>query len=384
MPYAAEKTVFRYAGQMKCSMNFNNISELAESWVAGTLSAAEVAEVKSRMAADSGFAIELNEHILLIESLNGSGSQKRFRAMLREIGSEQAVKAPKKRTIQLPAHFWRTSAVAASVALLTSFITYSFFISTTKHADSQYSTISREVDHIKRVQQKQQETQNAIIDSITHKKVQAPPPSDVRYTGTGFALTNDGYFVTAAHVINNGDFDSVYIQCNDDLYYKAYLVNYNSKADIAILKVEKKNFHFGKTDVPYSLKADKAGLGARIYTIGYPSDDMAYSEGYISRRNGYEGNNLQYTLELPAGHGQSGSPVMDEHGNMLGILTAISNPTEANTYAIGARSLTDLLQRMPPGNKLHLPKANRLSGLDRESQIEKMQDYTFSVKVYKK
>jgi len=365
-------------------MNANNISELAEAWVSGTLSPEEMAELKNRMNTDAEFAIEFNETILLIRSLNGSGNQKRFRAMLKDINSNQVAKAPEKRIIQLPAHFWRTSAVAASVALLTSFLTYTLFVARTKNTDSQYSTISREVDHLKRVQMKQQETQNAIIDSINKKKSPAPPPSDVRYTGTGFALTNDGYFATAAHVINNGDFDSVYIQCSDDVYYKAFLVNYNSKADIAILKVEKKNFRFGKSDVPYELQSDKVGLGARIFTMGYPNDDLVYSEGYISARNGYEGNKQQYTLELPAGHGQSGSPVLDEKGNMLGILTAISNPDEANTYAVGAQALTDLIQHMPPGSRMRLPKSSHLSGLSREKQIQKMEDFTFSVKVYKK
>jgi len=365
-------------------MNFNNISELAEAWVNNTMSQADKAALQARMEADAEFAIEFNEHIALIQALNGNGSQKRFRNMLKDIAREQAAPVQKKKIIQLPAHFWRTSAVAASVALLTSFLTYTIISNTSHKPNPDYSTISREVDHLKREQQKQQATQNAIMDSLSRKNAPASPVSDARYSGTGFALTNDGYFVTASHVVNNGDFDSVYILNKDGQYYKAFLVNFDSKSDIAILKVEKKNFRFGKLDVPYALQGEKASLGTRIFTLSYPNDDAVYSEGYISCKNGYDGDDKQYTLQLPAGHGQSGSPVLDEDGQVLGILTAISSPGQANTYAVGTESLNDLLQKMPPGNKLHLAHGNKLGRQWHEQQISELQNYTFSVKVYKK
>lgn len=362
-------------------MDSNNIWEIAESYLDGTMLPADVADVNTRLKNDAAFAAEFNENLNLINSLNSSGKQKRFRKMLGEIHESQAAaKAPRK-LIQLPAHFWRTAAVAAGVALITSISTYTFFVNSNKTA-SQYSTISREVEHIKTVQKKQQEQQNAIIDSIKKKNAPVIPTSEVRFTGTGFAISNDGYFATAYHVINYGKFDSVYIECNDDKYYKAVLVNYNAETDIAILKVEKKNFKFGKNDVPYAINSKKSGLAASIFTIGYPKDDMVYSEGYISSRNGYNGDANQYSLALPAGHGQSGSPVLDANGNIMGILTAISGPEEANTYAANSNALIDVLE--PIRSSLHLPKTSKLGKMSREKQIEQLENYTFSVKVYKK
>ncbi|MBC7554054.1 MAG: trypsin-like peptidase domain-containing protein, partial [Taibaiella sp.] len=325
-------------------MNNNNVMEIAEAWLAGTLPPAEKAAVKSRMDADPAFAIEFNESLNLISSLESFGKSKKFRGTLTDIQQQQQSKKglwDKIRTIELPSYFWRTAAVAAGVALLTSVVNYSFFVNTASRNASQYNTISREVEHIKVVQKKQQEQQNAIIDSIKKKNLNLAPPSEVRYTGTGFALTNDGYFVTAYHVINDGhgDCDSVYIQSNDGIYYKASLVNFNSKTDLAILKVEKKNFRFAKAEVPYTFATAKTGLGSGIYTLGYPKNDIVYSEGYVSARNGYDGNERQYTLELPAGHGQSGSPVLDSKGNVMGMLTAISGVNEANTYAVSSGAL---------------------------------------------
>jgi serine protease Do len=233
----------------------------------------------------------------------------------------------------------------------------------------------------------QQAEQKQIRDIITKNNKPAPPPSDVRYTGTGFAINNDGYFVTAYHVINNdgnGYGDSVYIQNKDGQYFKATLVNFDAKSDVAIMKVEKKNFHFGKGEVPYTFAEDKAGLGISIYTLGYPTDDLVYDEGYISSKNGFQGNAGQYTLQLAVGHGQSGSPVIDEEGNMLGILTAIGRQGESNTYAVSSKAIISLIHSACNDKTIHLPKINRLGNMSREEQIEKMEAYTFSVKVYKK
>ncbi len=103
----------------------NNIWEIAEAYVNGTLSESGLIELNSRIAANSDFANEFNECTNLLRSMEDAGEQKRFRNTLREI-HEEVVNADAKqqsRRIQLPAHFWRTAAVAAGVALLTSTIT---------------------------------------------------------------------------------------------------------------------------------------------------------------------------------------------------------------------------------------------------------------------
>ena len=365
-------------------MNTNNVWEIAEAYLDGSLSLAEAAALKSRRETDEVSASEFNDNINLLSSLKSSGSQKRFRAMLGDIHKEQsAAPAKAKRIISLPAHFWRIAAVAATVALVTSFISYSIMNSTSKRNTAEYSVISNKVTAIAN---DQKNLKKIVQDSLINKKSPVVPTSDVRRTGTGFALTNDGYFVTSYHVINdgNGEGDSVYIQSNDGVYYKAFVVNFSAESDLAILKVMKKNFQFTKCEVPYTFVSKKAALGSQIYTVGYPKEDIVYSEGYISARNGYEGDSRQYTMELPAGHGQSGSPVIDARGNILGILTAISSPKEANTYAVSSDALLDLVEKMPAGTKMRLPKSNKLSRLSREEQIATMENYTFSVKVYKK
>ena len=93
---------------------------------------------------------------------------------------------------------------------------------------------------------------------------------------------------------------------------------------------------------------------------------------------------MQYTLELPVGHGQSGSPVLDDKGNVIGILTAMGGEAEANTYAVSSKALISLIHDQLEDHPVHLSKTNKLHNLSRAQQIEKMQAFTFSVKVYKK
>jgi serine protease Do len=348
----------------------NHIWILAEAYVSGSLAGTEYDTLQNRIATDPIFAAAFNESVNLLRSLKGAGDQVRFRNMLHEIHSGQA-ENKNTRTIPLRKHYLRTASVAAGIAVLTSFITYWGFNTTNKKSISQYSVLRRDIENIKR-------SQNELIQNI-NKKNTPPPPSPVKYTGTGFAITNEGYLATNYHVTDGAD--SIYIQNHEGDYFKASVVAYDPQTDIAILKVDDENFRFGKGDVPYTFSGSKAGLGARVYTLGFPEDEIIYNEGYISAKNGFENDSMQYRLELPADPGQSGAPVLDTHGNVLAIVTARGSQSEGNTYAVSSRALLQLLHKL---TDVHLSKTNKLSSLSREQQIGKLEYYTCSVKVYKK
>jgi serine protease Do len=383
MPYKAPEDILWSTGQRKYIMSTeNNIWKLAEMLLSGEMPEGEQSIVEARMANDPAFAAELQECMNMLRSLEGNGRQRRFRSMLHDIQHEQNKEAEKKpaRTIPLRSHYFRTASMAAGLALLASVGTFwAMNKSASKKSASQYSVLRKELESIKR----SQHAQNAIINDIKSATTTTSSPEvDAKYTGTGFAITNDGYFVTNYHVTEGAD--SIYIVNNAGKYYKAYLVNYNAQTDIALLKVENRSFRFGKTEVPYALAGKKAALGSSVYTLGFPGEDITYNEGYVSARNGYEGDSMQYRLELPANPGQSGAPVIDNNGNLIGIVSAKESQSRSTTYAVSSGALLDLLQNVPKEIKLHPPKTNKLSKMSRAEQIEKMQSYTFSVKVYKK
>jgi S1-C subfamily serine protease len=372
-----------------------NVWEIAEAYLSGKMTEADSVALIARLEHDKAFSSDFHESINLIQSMKSNGKQKRFRELVKDIDKKAQRRAGIKKTarIRLTPQSWRTIGVAASVAILTSTITIWSLRPYIKKSDSQYTTISREVSVIKKVQAQQQAEQNKIKQDIKNNKTTpAPPPSDIKYAGTGFALTNDGYFVTANHVVHfdgKSEPDSVYIQNQDGQYFKATIIAFDAAADIAIMKAGKKSFRFGKGEIPYVFASDKADLGEDIFTLGYPNDALKYSKGYISSANGYNGNVQQYTLELSAGHGQSGSPVIGNDGSVVGILTAIggvgeSNNAATNTYAVSTKALMELVRTEIPEECGHLPRRNHLGSLGRTEQIQKVEPYTFSVLVYKK
>jgi serine protease Do len=349
---------------------------LADGFVNNTITVAEREAIQEKLATEPAFAAAFNECADMIRSLKANGRQQKLRAMLKDIHKQEATPPRPKRNITIPlrTHYLRTASVAAGIALLTSLVTYWSVHPSDKKALSQYSVLRREIETIKR-------SQNQLIQNINQSNT-PKPPAVARYSGTGFALTNDGYFTTSYHVTDGAD--SVYILSHDGEYYRAYVVAFEPKTDIAILKVEADGFKFSKGDVPYTFSAGKAGLGSKVYTLGYPEDEIVYNEGYISAKNGYEADSMQYRLELPADPGQSGAPVLDANGNVLAIVTARGSQAEGNTYAVGAKALIQLVQSMPKEMNVRLPKVNRLGKMNREQQIKKLEYYTCSVKVYKK
>ena len=356
--------------------DFNNW-ELAEAYVSGKLPETELAALRTRLATDPIYASDFQECINLIQSLENSSKHKQFRNTL--VNIHQELNEEKKsswriRTIPLRTHYLRTGAIAAGIALLTTLSTFWIVTHNEKKRSSQYSLLKRELETIKR-------SQNALIKNINGQQT-AQPVAPANYSGTGFALSNDGYLVTNYHVTEGAD--SLYIQNRDGQYFKAHVLTFDAKTDVAILKVEYKNFRFSKSDIPYTFASTKKPLGANVYTLGFPQDDIVYNKGYISSKNGFQGDTMQYRLEIPASPGQSGAPVVDEHGNIIGIVTGKETETSGTTYAVSSKAIYDLLKNLPKEASIHLPKTNKLGSLSREQQIEKLELFTCSVKVYKK
>lgn len=355
-----------------------NIWSLAEAYANGTLDISEQTALKERLTNDQNFATEFYECVNMLRALGGNGKQKRFRSMLDEVRKQQNATTPKAaattKTISIKSHYLRTAAVAAGIAVVTSLSTLWAIQHNNKKIASQYSLLKRDLEKYKR-------SQNQIINTIKDSKT-AAPQAQAKYSGTGFAISNDGYLVTNYHVTEGAD--SIYIQHNDGQYYKAHIVSFDESSDLALLKVEHKDFRFGKTGVPYVFASAKKSLGTQVFSLGFPQEEIVYNEGYISSNNGYAGDSSQYRLEITASPGQSGAPVLDARGDVVGIITGKESASEGITYAISSVTLLKLLNNLPKEAQVTLPKSNRLLRLSRERQIEKLEQYTCSIKVYKK
>ncbi len=143
--------------------------------------------------------------------------------------------------------------------------------------------------------------------------------NDRYYWGTGIILSEDGYIVTNAHVIEGSCRAKVTLW--DDREYEVLLVGYDSRSDVAILKV---NTH-GLTPAEFS-STETLAVGDRVVAIGNPLGTefrSTMTEGIISgidRDVSYNGTSLTLLqTSTPINEGNSGGPLINMYGQVVGI-----------------------------------------------------------------
>ncbi len=203
------------------------------------------------------------------------------------------------------------------------------------------------------------------------------------FRGTGFAISSNGYIVTDNHVIK--DADSVYIQSIDGKSYRTRVVYTEPLSDIAILQVTDPSFaNLGA--IPYSFKKPESDIGESVFTIGYPGDAMVLGPGFLTASTGYQNDSTAYQVSIPVNPGNSGGPLLDGSGNIIGIIDAKQTRMEGAGFAVKAGYLLKAIQDIPADSlkrPLELNSRNVLAKLSRVQQIKKLQNYVFMVKVYK-
>lgn len=275
-------------------------------------------------------------------------------------------------------NLWRKNksamAIAASFILLTVFSIYSIQHNTLQNGT--YEVMRREITNIKNNQNKLVRTLNS------SPKTEKKPGGSAKFGGTGFALTANGYLCTNYHVVR--DADSVYVQNNKGDAYKAKIVYRDPQYDIAILKIVDEEFTT-LPSLPYKLKKNGIGMGENVYTLGYPKDDAVLGEGYISSKTGHVGDTTQYQVSIPINPGNSGGPLLDNYGNIIGVITAKENQVDGATFAVKSKYILEALNAIPSdslGKKPVFTKKNPLQGLNRTKQIDKIENYVYMIKVY--
>lgn len=151
-----------------------------------------------------------------------------------------------------------------------------------------------------------------------------------RASGSGVLISNDGYIVTNNHVVDGAD--EVSITLNNKRTYKGTVVGTDPSSDIAVVKVEGKNF-------PYLVygNSDDVRLGQWVLAVGYPLTlDVTVTAGIISAKartigiNGRQSENpVESFLQTDAAvnPGNSGGALINTEGQLIGINSAIASPT---------------------------------------------------------
>ena len=165
--------------------------------------------------------------------------------------------------------------------------------------------------------------------------------------GTGFAL-KEGYVVTNYHVVDGTT--HVYIKgVGGDFSqeYAATVVEVDKENDLAIVKIDDSKFT-GFGNIPYSIQTAAAEIGEDIFVLGYPMTDVMGEEiklttGVINSCSGYKGDNRSYQISAPIQPGNSGGPLFNNKGEVIGVVNAKLLGAENAGYAIKAQYLSKYL-----------------------------------------
>lgn len=268
-----------------------------------------------------------------------------------------------------------TVAIAASFVLLAIASIYSIQ-NNNKQAGS-FEAMSRDMAQLKRSQN------NLIRDINANKNTSNKANANfARFGGTGFAISSNGYIITNYHVVRGAD--SVYVQDNKGASYRVKSFYNDPVNDIAILKISDKQFE-ELSALPYSLKKGSSSVGESVFTLGFPKDDIVLGDGYVSSKTGINGDTVAYQVAIPVNPGNSGGPLLDNNGNVVGIINGKENKTDGATFAVKSKYIVDALNAIPKDSlnrRVAYGKKSSLLGLKRSKQVEKLQDFVFMIKVY--
>ena len=366
----------------------NKQIELIERYLDNELSVEELKNFEEQLRNDVDLVYELETHTKLRKGFENYAKIRKMKSVLNEfhtdmetVGVGKYIK-PTSYFKVFKQKYLPSIAVAASVALVGIFgasVTLNYVKSLEKSQKSNVVRLQREINKTK---QSINALENTLQTEPENTRVQ-------KSGGTCFVISAEGYLVTNYHVVEKANrnttkiADSLAIESvtNPEYHYRVELVYGNKERDIAILKIHDENFTtFNK--LPYTFEKSIADLGEEVFTLAYPKDDIVYSEGTVSSKTGSQSDTTEYQVSIPVNRGNSGSPVFNTKGNIIGVITKKDDNAEGVAFALKTREIFRLLDEIPLKVPLVLPKNNKISGFKRPQQIKKLQDYVFQVKVY--
>lgn len=329
------------------------------------------------------------EHKLFLSHIDEFADIKNFKESLHNIHSKLSAAGEIKssgepngisgKVVQLWNRYKKVTAIAACIAGITALFISGLAMYFSPAADkSQLERLSRDIEVIKRNQQ----YTNNTLQRVTKSEPKIPQGAVLKTIGTAFLIDGKGYLVTNAHVINGS---GAVVTDNDGNEYNCKILSVDRNKDLAVLQIDDKDFTPIK-NLPYSIRYTQPDLGEELFTLGYPRDEIVYNMGYLSAKTGYKGDTSSCQLSLTANPGNSGAPVFNKNGEIVGIISTKQTQAEDVVFALKSNNvfkMIDSLKTIDTSFKnVNLPLKSSLKNMDRVSQVKKAENCVFLVKAY--
>lgn len=372
-------------------MNDNKILDTIERYIRGEMRPDERLHFENLRKTNAEIDQLVVEHTLFLQQLNHFGERKLFRSSLNEIHTDLTEQGKidsmklrgKAKVVYLWKRYKRVAAIAASIAGITT-LTVTMLVNylSPKAESAKVRELVNVINDIKKDQKQIKEGQKQIIDKINDDKKNSKSFNNtlVRFNGTGFLIDGKGYLVTNSHVVKNSK--NIYIQNNKGEQFRVKVVQLDLEKDIAILKIDDDNFK-PVSSLPYGIRKSNSDIAEPIYTLGFPRNEIVYGEGYLSARTGFNGDTLSCQIAVAANPGNSGGPVFNHNGEIIGILSTKEIQAEGAVFAIQSKYIFDAIEQLKKDTsyqKIKISANSSVRGMDKMQQVKRIQDYVFMVK----
>ena len=134
--------------------------------------------------------------------------------------------------------------------------------------------------------------------------------------------------------------------------------------------------------IPYAVKVGTAEVGEEVFVLGYPltstmGEEIKLTTGVISSKTGFQGDVSIYQISAPIQPGNSGGPLFDSKGNVIGIVSAKHQGAENVGYAIKTSYLRNLMESAVTINIL--PQTNKIGALNLSGKVKSVRNYVYYI-----
>lgn len=209
-----------------------------------------------------------------------------------------------------------------------------------------------------------------------------------RYKATGSGvLISDNVIVTNYHVIEGAEKVEAVVDVDGvPEAYNARVLCSDKTNDLALVCIKDEKFK-SLGESPFKILSNTIDVGTSVFAMGFPltnflGDEVKITDGIISSKSGFDGDIVMYQISVPIQPGNSGGPLFDKNGNLVGITNAGIDKSVAENvgYAIKTPYVLNIIDSAPIN--IHIPQGRTLPKDNFPELIKSLKPYVVYLKIY--
>ena len=214
------------------------------------------------------------------------------------------------------------------------------------------------------------------------------PATNREYKSTGSGiLISENMIITNYHVIEGAVGVDAVINVNGiPETFSAKVLCSDKTNDLALVCIKDDRFK-GQGNIPFKISNKSVDVGTSVFAMGFPlttflGEDVKITDGIISSKTGFNGDIATYQITVPIQPGNSGGPLFDKKGNLVGITNAKIDVTMAENigYAIKSPYVLNIIDSAPVN--IQIPIGEKIPEDNLPELIKKLIPFVTYLKVY--